>query len=193
MPQSAPHTTGIPAHLLAQHVRLFVDDGEADGIVMTAEEFFLPQDPDVIEIDEIVATLLASGTYRAGGGAEVEWTLRMAEPVQWVEGDGWVRDRAAACREDIAHGLHGTLTEARAAFGYATPGDVDGIVDTIRRQIASCLPGDADDIDRRVDLLVANIDGWNLRNEADRIAGWVPPDRLEAAARFAVRDLRGRF
>lgn len=189
----APHLAGIPAHLLAQRLRLWVDDGETHGVEMTAEAFFAPQDPDVVDIDDIVATLLAGRTYRAGGGAEVEWTVRMATPIRWDAAQGWIPDREAACRVDIAHGLFTTLAEARAAFGYVPPGDVAGIVETIRRQLASCLPADEVYVERRTKLLVDLLDTADLLNEAERMADWVPAGMLQAAARAAVADLRGRL
>lgn len=185
---------GVPPHLLAQPIRVRIYEEGVGERIIPAADFFRENAADNADLfPDIVAALLAGETFRDGGGAGIEWSFRLADRVRW-DGQAWVPDHAAGCRADIAYGLATVLADARAAFAHAVPGDVDGIVETIRRQVASCLgPAAVHNIERRTELLVGMIDYADLQNEAERIAGWVHPDMLPAAARFAVAPLRGRF
>ncbi len=75
---------GIPAELLGRQIVLDIDEDGARNVCETAESFFRRCDPDVIDYPGIAAALLAGETYRDGGGAAVEWSIRLAEagPVQ---------------------------------------------------------------------------------------------------------------
>lgn len=191
MSDTPHHLAGIPAHLLNQRVRLWIDGDAPHGIVETAESFFGRCDPDVIDYEDIAETLLVGRTYRDGGGAEGEWTVMLADRVKWIDDKGWVPDYDAGCRADIANGLHGVLADARAGIRRGEP--TAKATALIRRQIASCVAADERYVEYRTNLLVDNIDRADLRNEAERMADWVHPAILTYAARFAVADLRGRM